>query len=380
MAQSGMSIRSMAAYIPPDVWSNARVATRLRLERMRVNTRRRDRGELPLAGEEAKPYETSDRWVKRFIGFTERRFTREGQGTIHLATRASELALELAGILPAEVDSIVFGSVTPSHLYSPPDAALLQHHLGIPVLVDGVPRDIAGVDVSLACTTWVAALRLTYALIRSGMAKNILLVGADQMSAAISWRDRAFSTVLGDAGTATLCSAVPEDEDWFAPNQFWSWLDGSRSDLIATPVGGSLHPMRSFEDLETYAHRLTMDGRAVKEAIVSFVGGPAIDAALAKAGWKMSDLDLATLHEANLVLNKGIIAQWRERGFRGEVLDAGGRFGNTTSASVPLALVVNHDALTVGRRFGLFGFGGGLSAGIVFGTVRHPFSCGMTSE
>jgi 3-oxoacyl-[acyl-carrier-protein] synthase III len=115
-----------------------------------------------------------------------------------------------------------------------------------------------------------------------------------------------------------------------------------------------------------------MDGAAVREVLVPFVGGPAIDAALKKADWGLRDLDLVTLHEANLTLNASIVRMWRERGFRGQVLDAGGRFGNTTSASIPLALALNPDELSVSRKFGLIGFGGGLSASFAFGTIRHP--------
>ena len=102
------------------------------------------------------------------------------------------------------------------------------------------------------------------------------------------------------------------------------------------------------------------------------VGGPAMDAALAKAGWRYQDLDIVTLHEANLTLNASIVERWRANGFGGRVLNAGGRFGNTTSASIPLAWTVNGDALEVGKRFGLIGFGGGLSASFAFGTIRHP--------
>jgi 3-oxoacyl-[acyl-carrier-protein] synthase-3 len=117
-----------------------------------------------------------------------------------------------------------------------------------------------------------------------------------------------------------------------------------------------------------------MDGAAVRDVLVPFTGGPAADAALAKAGWRLEDLDLVALHEANLTLNASIVKMWRERGFRGRVLDADGRFGNTTSASIPLALALNHGELSVGRRFGLFGFGGGLSASFALGTIRHPLA------
>jgi len=367
----GMRLAGVSAHAPEHVWSNARVAARLRLERMRT----RVSGNGGLTPEEAKLFETSDRWVRRFIGFTERRFVAEGEGTIDLAARAARLLFERSGTSPGEVDAILFASVTPSYLYSPPDAALLQQALGIPVWNGPVPREIKGADVSLACSSWVTALMLSYSLIRAGMARRILLVGADRMSASINWRDRGFATVLGDAGTAVLCEAVPESEDWFAPGQFWSWLDGGHADIILTPAGGSRRPDPSPRETTAGKHRLAMDGAAVREVLVPFTGGPAVDAALQKAGWTLADLDLVTLHEANLTLNASIVKMWRERGFKGRVLDAGGRFGNTTSASIPLALALNAGELVPGRRFGLFGFGGGLSASFAFGTLRHALPC-----
>jgi len=365
-----MRLDGIAAYAPDETWSNARVAARLRLERMRLRARAGGNG--ALGPEQAKLFQTSDRWVRRFIGFSERRYTREGEGTIDLAARAAKMLFERGGQSPEGVDAIVVGSVTPSYLYSPPDAALLQSELGIPVWQGASPRELAGADVSLACSTWVASLMLCYAMIRAGLARRILLVGADRMSATINWRDRSFATVLGDAGTATLCVAVPEAEDWFSPTQFWSWLDGTHAETILTPVGGSRRPTASAEDIEHGRTRLAMDGAAVREIMVPFVGGPAIEAALSKAGMRLPDLDLVTLHEANLVLNAGIIDLWKARGFRGQVLSAGGRFGNTTSASIPLALALNPEALAPGRTFGLIGFGGGLSASFAFGTLRHP--------
>jgi 3-oxoacyl-[acyl-carrier-protein] synthase III len=368
----GMRLTGIAAYAPPQTWDNAKVAARLRLARIRHDARLRQERGHGLTADESREFATSDRWVRRFIGFSERRFSADGEGTIDLATRAGRLLLERTNTSPGDVDGILFASVTPSYSYSPPDAALLQHALGIPILQGGVPRQMKAADVSLACSSWVASLMLAYALIRSGMARRIVLVGADRMSSTINWNDRSFATVLGDAGTATLCEAVPAEEDWFAPERFWSWLDGAHADIIKTPVGGSREPLRSARDLEDARNCLAMDGRAVKEVLVPFVGGPGITAALAGTGWSLDQLDLVTLHEANLMLNDSIIAHWKKGGFRGQVLTAGGRFGNTTSASIPLALALNPDALTVGRRFGLFGFGGGLSASMAFGVIRHP--------
>ena len=369
----GMRLDGISAYVPENVWSNARVAARLRLERMRMR-RQLEETNATLEPDDAKLFETSDRWVRRFIGFSERRFTCGNEGTIDLAAGAARLLLERSGVAATSVDAIIVGSVTPSYLYSPPDSALLQRELGIPAMNGAAARELKGADVSLACSSWVTSLMLCYSLIRSGMAERVLLVGADRMSSTINWRDRSFATVLGDAGTATLCSAVPESEDWFAPSQFWSWLDGGEAEMILTPAGGSKHPSPSAAELDAGKHRLAMDGAGVRKTLVPFMGGPAVEAAFAKARWNIGDLDFATLHEANLVLNGSIISLWRERGFRGDVVSGGGRFGNTTSASIPLALAMNPDALSVGRRFGLFGFGGGLSACFALGTIRHPIN------
>jgi 3-oxoacyl-[acyl-carrier-protein] synthase-3 len=375
-----MRLAGVAAYAPEQVWSNGRVAARLRLERMRWAASRRAGASDLLSPEEMKLFQTSDRWVRRFIGFCERRFTAEGEGTIDLAIRAARLLLERLGHAPGAVDAVIVASVTPSYLHSPPDAALLQHELGVPVWKGAVPRETIGADISLACSSWVASLMMCYGLIRSGLARNILLIGADRMSATINWRDRSFATVLGDAGTATLCTSVEAQDDWFGPGQFWSWMDGSHAEIILTPKGGSRAPAPSAQDVEAGRNRLAMDGAAVRKVLVPFMGGPAIDAALAKAGWAIGDLDAVVLHEANLMLNEQILQQWRERGFRGRVLSGEGRFGNTTSASIPLALALNGGSLPAGSRVGLFGFGGGLSASFALSTLREPLPTWTSTE
>ncbi|MCB2201805.1 hypothetical protein KQH51_03310 [bacterium] len=339
---------------------------------MRINAENRENGHDPLDRKQEKVFKTSDRWIQRFIGFKERRFAADGEGTIDLAARAALLLLDKTDLRPSDIDGIVFGTVTPSYLNSPPDAALLQDRLGIPSMIDDKPREFFAIDSSLACSTWVTAMRQAYLLISSGAAKNVLVIGADKMSGTINWRDRAFATVLGDAGTATWCMAVPPEEDWFGGDRFWSWASGRDGDVIITPAGGSVRPLTSERDLTTYQDRLTMDGAMVKELMVPLVAGPGVDAALAKAGWTIDMLDLATFHEANLMMNQDIVKEWRAKGFRGTVVDAGGMFGNTTSASIPLAVTLHPDLVTVGRRFVWFAFGGGLSASSLMGEIKHP--------
>lgn len=367
----GMRIAALSAYAPRNKISNKRIAARLRMERIRVNAERRQYGKPLLDSKEKKLYATSDRWIQRFIGFKERRFAAEGEATIDLAARAALPLLNETDLKASNLDGVVFGSVTPSYINSPPDSSLLQDRLGILPFDSDRPREFFCIDSSLACSTWVAALRQAYLLISTGAARNLLVIGADKMSDTINWRDRAFATVLGDAGTAAWCTAVPVEEDWFAPNQFWSWASGRDADIIMTPAGGSKRPLMTADDLNNYRNRLYMDGAMVKELIVPLVGGPGVDAALAKAGWTIDMIDLASLHEANLVLNQGIVGQWRSRGFNGQILDAGGEFGNTTSASLPLAIALNSDQLKVGRRFIWAAFGGGLTVSIALGQIKH---------
>lgn len=367
----GMRVTAIGAYAPHFRVSNKKIAARLRLERIRASAERRKTGSENLRPEEVKLFTTSDRWIRRFIGFNERRFATEGEATIDLAARAALLLLNKTDLKASTLDGIIFGTVTPSHPNSPPDSALLQDRLGIvPYNGDG-PREFFCVDASLACSTWVTCIRQAYLLISSGMARNLLVIGADKMSDTINWRDRVFATVLGDAGTAMWCTAVPPEEDWFGTDRFWSWASGRDANIIMTPMGGSKSPVRTIDDIRYYRNCLTMDGAMVKELIVPLVGGPGIQAALEKAGWTMEMLNLATLHEANLILNQGIIERWTERGFHGEVISADGNFGNTTSATIPLALALNPQALKVGRKFVWAAFGGGLTVSTALGEIKH---------
>ncbi len=368
----GMRLVAIADYAPPLVMTNDKIAARLRLERQRINKRRAIKGLPSLDDKTAKLFKTTNEWIKRSIGFTERRFAGDGIGTIDLATNAAQLLINKTNLTPEMIDGIVFATVSPSYIASNPDSTELQNRLGIPSYEGDVPRDIYCIDISLACSSWVSALQVVYARIASGMSKNILLVGADKMSSLINWRDRAFACVLGDAATATWCQAVPLEEDWFTRKNFWSWSDGEYAHIIRTPLGGSKNEITSLEQIYEYQNRLAMDGSVVKEIFVPFMSGPGIKAALNKVGWTLDMIDFVTMHEANLSqLNSKIENNWRDQGFTGQVLSSGGMFGNTTTASIPLAISLNGDELKVGKRFCLAAFGGGLSASIAFGQIKH---------
>ena len=129
---SGMRIGGIAAYAPRYRVSNSRIAARLRKERHESQRGKPQQRRGKLDRRQEKLYKTSDRWIQRFIGFKERRFAADNEGTIDLAARAALLLLDRTDLKASEIDGIVFGTVTPSYLNSPPDAALLQDRLGIP--------------------------------------------------------------------------------------------------------------------------------------------------------------------------------------------------------------------------------------------------------
>ncbi len=364
--QYGMRLTGVAGYAPPTILTNDDIAQRLQAERERYASEL-DRA---LTADEAKLFETSDRWIRRFIGFESRREAGPGEGSSDLGLTAARLLLKGLHLAPGDIDGVIVATVFPSYRHSPPDSALIAHGLGIPTWIGGRPRETLGLDVALACCSWAAGLHLVYRHLAD--AERILLIGADRMTSTINWRDRSFACVLGDAGTATLCQRVDVTDDWFHDRSFVSWLDGSNDMVIHSPVGGSRNPDITPKDLARYRHRLTMNGARVREDMVPFISGPALDLALGKAGVRLSELDLLVLHEANLVLNREILARLRQRGFAGQMLDAGGKFGNTTSASIPLALALNGEELKVGRTIALVGFGGGYSLRVAVGTIRHP--------
>lgn len=372
----GMRIAGISAYAPKNLISNEDVAARLKAQMEIEEARKQGLWGIGLTDDERSAFTTGDRWIRRYIGFSSRRFASDGEGTIDLAEKAAENLLTGLNFNRGLVDGIVFGTVTSSYKNSPPDANLLQHRLKIPLKRDGRTNFVFGIDTALACCTWVESLALTYALIRSGMCKNVILIGADTMSSTINWKDRAFATVLGDAGTATLCVAVPDEEDWFGPNRFFSYLDGQYWRAIITPKGGSKEPVSSPDDLAEYRDRLGMDGALVKDLVLSTIGGQMMDDVLEKIGWTYSDLDLASFHEANLAqLVRPIVEIWRAKGFLGEVLDANGEFANTTSASVPLALAKNGAKLkkaSIPPKKGVWvAMGGSLTAAFAAPEIKH---------
>ncbi len=271
--------------------------------------------------------DTSDAWIQERTGIRERRI---GSTTSQLAIEAGRAALEKAGRGADEIDGVVLATTTPDQLV-PGTSATVQDALGIKG---------GAFDLNAACSGFVYALVAAHGMLAIG-AERLLVIGSETLSRITDWDDRSVAVLVGDGAGAVVLEAVD------GPGQLLSWTlgaDGSLRHLLKCDHGGFLY----------------MDGKEIFRKAVRVVVESA-EQAISEAGLTPDDIDLMVPHQANLRI---ITAAAQRLGIPDEkavvVID---RYGNTSSASIPLALA---DALDTGRlREGhhvlLTGFGGGMT-------------------
>jgi len=277
--------------------------------------------------------DTSDEWIRERTGIEERRWVKEGDGntTATMAYKASLQALERAGLQPDDIDFIVFATLSPD-FYFPGSGVLLQDLLGI--------KNIGALDVRNQCSGFVYATAVADQFIKTGMYKNILVVGSEVQSTGIdkSTRGRAVSVIFGDgAGAMILTRSEDKNKGFLAHNlhsqgkyapELWVENPGSR-----TPTAKLIERLKENpEDTSYYPY---MNGNYVfKHAIVRFQ--EAILEALNTAGLTKEDLHLFIPHQANLRISQFVQKQLGLSDDR--VFNNIQKYGNTTAASIPIAL------------------------------------------
>jgi 3-oxoacyl-[acyl-carrier-protein] synthase-3 len=298
------TIGSLATYVPPRVLTNAE------LEQM---------------------VETSDEWILQRTGIRERHIVDPGVATSDLAKEASVKAIERAGLTPDDIGFIVVGTVTPDMMF-PSTACLLQHKIGA--------RHAWGFDLSAACSAFTYALTTASQMVSAGAHEHALVVGADVMSSIIDYRDRSTCVLFGDGAGACVVSAVDGGDG--AILDFEHEVDGAGGAALCMPAGGSLCPP-SHETVDRRLHYVKQDGQAVFKFAVRKTEEIS-RRLLERNGLVPSDLDLFVSHQAN----RRIILSASERlGIDPDkVVINIERFGNTTAATIPLAL---DDAVCSGR-------------------------------
>jgi 3-oxoacyl-[acyl-carrier-protein] synthase-3 len=299
------TIRSLATYVPPRVLSNAD------LERM---------------------VETTDEWILKRTGIRERHIVDPGVATSDLAKEAAVKAIANAGLTPDDIGFIVVGTVTPDMMF-PSTTCLLQHKIGA--------HHAWGFDLSAACSAFTYALTTASQMVSGGAHEHALVVGADVMSSIIDYTDRSTCVLFGDGAGAVVISAANGADDG-AILDFEHEIDGAGGPALCMPAGGSLRPS-SHETVDERLHYVKQEGQTVFKFAVRKTEEIALRV-LDRNGLTPADLDLFVSHQAN---RRIILSATEKLGVDPErVIINIERFGNTTAATIPLAL---SDAVASGR-------------------------------
>jgi 3-oxoacyl-[acyl-carrier-protein] synthase-3 len=274
--------------------------------------------------------ETSHEWIMERTGISERRIADEGVTTCSMAADASRTAMARAGVQAGEIDVIVLTTASPDRLL-PATAVDLQAALGA--------TRAAAFDLSAACAGWLYALIVAEGLIANGTAETVLVVGSEKMSSIIDWTDRSTCVLFGDGAGAAI---VKRSEEGKGILSSFMRSDGMLADLLYRPSGGAMVPFSEavLADRSSY---VKMAGREVfKHAVRSMA--EAADRALDGARLTGSDIDLLIPHQAN---NRIIEATAKHAKIPMEKVFVNvERYGNTSSASIPIAL---DEAIECGR-------------------------------
>jgi 3-oxoacyl-[acyl-carrier-protein] synthase-3 len=296
----------------------------------------------------ARRLDTSDAWIRERTGIAERRIADESQASSDLALEASRAALAAAQLAPADIDLIIVATSTPDNVF-PSTACLLQAKLGI--------KACPAFDVQAVCSGFVYALAIADRFIRSGMNRRALVVGAEVFSRIMDWNDRATCVLFGDGAGAVVLAAGE------TPGIHASVLhaDGSYADILSVPgnvCGGRI----------VGSPYLQMQGNQVFKLAVKVLDEVARET-LAAAEMSVADVDWLIPHQANVRI---LEATARKLGLPRERLAVTvDRHGNTSAASIPLALdeYVRAGKIRAGQRVMMEGVGGGFTWGAVLATM-----------
>jgi 3-oxoacyl-[acyl-carrier-protein] synthase-3 len=269
-----------------------------------------------------KTVDTTDEWIRTRTGIRQRHRVEPGTPTSALAVRACEDALRRRGIEAGEVDLIIVATVTPDMLF-PATACILQDKLKA--------TRAWGFDISAACCGFVYAYTMGAQFIEAGTHRKVLVVGADVMSAIITDSDRTTCVLFGDGAGAVLLEPATDDTGLV---DFANEVDGSGGCYLYMSGGGSLHPA-TRQTVEQGMHYIRQEGQHVfKYAVRKFAENSV--ALLKKNGFSAEQLDLFVPHQANIRIIEA--AQQRLALPEAKVVKNIDRYGNTTAATIPLAL------------------------------------------
>ena len=329
MSQTRARITSLGRYVPERILTNAD------LERM-VNT--------------------SDEWIQSRTGIRQRRIAEPGTPTSELALRAAREALDRRGVGAAEIDLIIVATVTPDMIF-PATACVLQDKLKA--------TKAWGFDISAACSGFMYALCMGAQFVQTGAHRKVLVIGADVMTSILDFQDRTTCVLFGDGAGAVL---LEPGDDGTGVLDFYNEVDGSGGCYLHMPAGGSLNPA-THETVDQRMHYIRQEGAHVfKYAVRKFADASRL--LLERNGLTPEQVDLFVAHQANVRIVDG--ASERLGLPSSKVVKNIHRYGNTTAATIPLALGT---ALDEGRlRKGDLVLMASVGAGFTVGTTLVRWS------
>lgn len=302
------SLISIAAYAPPKILTN------FDLEKM---------------------VETNDEWIVKRTGISQRRIAQD-EDTSDLGTKAARIALERANLTAKDVDAVICATISPDHFCMPSTACKIAKNLGI--------NAITAFDISAACTGFIYLLELAKSLIESGSKKNVLIIGAEKLSKIVDWTDRTTCILFGDGAGAAVVSAGEENEII----DVHTAADGNYANLLITPGGEEKF--------------IKMSGNEVFKIAVQTLTKDVVDI-LEKNQISSDKIDLFIPHQANLRIIEAV--KQRLNFTNEQCVVTVGKYGNTSSASIPMAMNEAYEAgrLKKGDLLLLDAFGGGFTWG-----------------
>ncbi len=312
-----------------------------------------------LTNEElSKMVDTSDEWIVQRTGIKERHIAAKDEATSDMGVAAAKLAIERSGIDANKIDMIICATISPDYFCMPSTATIIANKLGL--------ANATAFDISAACTGFVYILSIAKAFIESGMKKNVLIVGAEKLSAITDYTDRGTCILFGDGAGAAIISATDNKEE--AIIDIHTGADGTYADLLMTPNGGTGSPHDALEG-EAAGCFMQMKGNETFKVAVRTLTKDVVEI-LSDNNIKSSAVNHFIPHQANYRIIKAVGDALKMK--ESQVVLTVAKYGNTSGASIPMAINDVYEAgnLKKGELMLLDAFGGGLT----WGSALVPFS------
>ena len=306
----------------------------------------------------AKMVDTSDEWITKRTGIKERHIAAENETTSDMGVEAAKKAIQRSSIDKKDIDMVICATISPDYFCMPSTATVISNKLGL--------GNITAFDISAACTGFVYILSIAKAFIESGMKKNVLIVGAEKLSAITDYTDRGTCILFGDGAGAAVVSATESKEE--AIIDVNTGADGTYADLLMTPNGGTGSPHDALEG-EANACFMQMKGNETFKVAVRTLTND-VKEILEVNSIESSSVKHFVPHQANYRIIKAVgdaLGMSEE-----QVVVTVAKYGNTSGASIPMAIndIYESGELKAGELLLLDAFGGGLT----WGSALVPFS------